>query len=226
MKGNAFITSELGLFFNAAAMANVADNASVAPLTNLFLALHTANPGAAGNQSTSEATYAGYARQPVLRTSGGFTVAGQSVSLAAAVTFPAAPTGATDILTFWSVGTLVSGAGQVFYSGPIGSNLGVGTGAITNIITIPGLTGVAVNDRITFEAPTGGAIPTGIVAGTVYFVLTVSGANITVSGTLAGPVVVITVAGQVLAYKVTPVVTGGGVSVTPQLTTGTTITEQ
>ena len=35
----------LKLIFNAVAWANMADNAAASPLTNLYLSLHTADPG-------------------------------------------------------------------------------------------------------------------------------------------------------------------------------------
>lgn len=225
-KGNTWINDLLKLLFNATAVANIADNAASSPLTNLYLGLHTADPGAGGNQTTSEAAYVGYARVAAARSGSGFTVSGQSVTLASAVTFAQAPTNATDVLMFWAVGTASSSTGKVLYSGPIGSNLGVGTAvAATDTVTIPGLTGVSVGDRIAFLAPTGGTIPTGITAGTVYYVKTVSGNDITLSTTSGGSTLDITAAGQLLCYKVTPITTGGGVLVTPQLTTGTTITE-
>ncbi len=224
MMGNTAITNLLNLLFNGTTWSTVANNATVSPLTSLYLALHTADPGAAGAQNTSEAGYSGYARQPVTRDNTGFTISSQSVTLTAAVNFPAAPTDATDNLKFWSVGTVISGAGQIFYSGPIGVNLGVGSGFTSDTITIPGLSGVAVSDRIVFEVPTGGTIPTGLTAGTVYFVKTLSGNDITVSTTDGGATIDITAAGQVLALKVTPIQTGSGISVTPQLTTGSTIT--
>jgi hypothetical protein len=41
----------LKLIFNAVAIANIADNAAASPLTNLFWALHTADPGDAGTQA-------------------------------------------------------------------------------------------------------------------------------------------------------------------------------
>lgn len=225
MKGNTWINDYLKLTFNATAIANIADNAASSPLTSLYLGLYTADPGAGGSQTTNEAGYTGYARQAVARTSGGFTVSTVNVTLTSAVSFPAAAVSDTDVLMFWAVGTDVSGAGKILYSGPIGSNLGAGSGFVTDTITIPGLTGVAVNDRIVFFVPTGGTIPTGITAGTVYYVKTVSSNDITISTTQGGATLDITAAGQVLAYKVTPITTGGGVSVTPQLSTGTTITE-
>lgn len=227
-KGNQWITDYLNLLFigTATPTANIAQNAA-APITNLYASLHTADPGAAGNQTTSETStgnYTGYARVAVARSVAGFTVSGQSVTLAANVTFAQAPVTATDVLTHWAIGTASSGTGQILYSGPIGTNLGAGTGLNGNNITIPGST-LAVNERVTFQVPTGGVIPTGLTAGTVYYVKTASSDVITVSTTAGGAVVAITADGQLLCYKVTPVTLGGGILVTPQLTTSTTITE-
>lgn len=224
-KGNTFINDLLKLIFNGTAIANIADNAASSPLTSLYMSFHTADPGAGGSQTTSEAAYSGYARVAVTRDSGGFTVSGQAVTLTATASFPQAPTSATDVLKFWAVGTASSGAGKVLYSGPIGSNLGVGTATTADTLTIPGLTGVSVADQIAFLAPTGGTIPTGITSGAVYYVKTVSGNDITLSATSGGATLDITAAGQVLAFKVTPITLGGGLLVTPELTNGTTITE-
>jgi len=79
-KGNTWENDLLKLIFNATAIANIAANAASSPLTNLYVSLHTADPGEAGDQTTSEATYTSYARVAVARTSGGFTVTGNSVS--------------------------------------------------------------------------------------------------------------------------------------------------
>lgn len=229
-KGNTFINDYLKLVFQNTNIANLGDATGVRGSTtagSLYLSLHTADPGADGSQTTSETAYTGYARQAVARSAAGFTVTGQSVTLTSAISFPAAATTDTDVLMFWAVGRDATLAGEILYSGPIGSNLGAGTAvAATDTITIPGLTGVSVGDRIVFTAPTGGTIPTGITAGTVYYVKTVSTNDITISTTNGGAAVDITAAGQVLAYKVTPITLGGGIAVTPQLTTGTTITEK
>jgi hypothetical protein len=47
-KSNAFENDLLKLIFNATAIANLADNAASSPLTNLYVSLHTADPGEAG----------------------------------------------------------------------------------------------------------------------------------------------------------------------------------
>lgn len=120
----------LKLIFNATAWANVADNAATSPLTNLFIALHTADPGDAGTQATSEATYTGYARVSVARTSGGWTVSGTSPSQAAnaALVAFAACTAGSNTITFVSVGVASSGATAILYSGALTASLAVSAG--------------------------------------------------------------------------------------------------
>ncbi len=92
--------------------------------TNLYLALHTADPGEAGSQTTSEATYTSYARVTVARTSGGWTVSGNTSSNAALAQFPQC-TGGSNTITYVSIGTASSGAGQILYSGALNSPLSV-----------------------------------------------------------------------------------------------------
>src|SRR6185437_510765 len=223
--GNAFLHSLLLLLFNATAIANIADNAASSPLTNLYLALHTADPGAGGNQSTSETTYTGYARETVARTSAGWTVTGESVTLASTISFPPGATTDTDVLSYFSVGTLLTGTGEILYSGPIGTYQGMGTAlAATDFLSVPGLTGVSNGDCIAVFAPPNESLPTGLTSGTLYFAISVSGNQLKLSTTSGGAAVDVTADGEFICYKVTPIPMGNGIAVTPQLTTGTTIT--
>ena len=121
-KGNTFENDIVKLIFNATAIANIADNAASAPFTNLYFALHTADPGETGLQNTSECAYTSYARVAVLRTSGGFTVTANSVSPVANVNFPIA-TGGSETATHFSIGTAISGAGKILYYGTITPNI-------------------------------------------------------------------------------------------------------
>ena len=73
-KGNTFENDLVALIFNATAIANIADNASSSPLTSLYLALHSLDPGEAGDQTTNEVAYTSYARVAVTRNRGGFSV--------------------------------------------------------------------------------------------------------------------------------------------------------
>ena len=125
----------LKLIFNATAIANIADNAATAPLTSLFIALHTADPGAAGTQATSEITYTSYARVAVARTMGGWTASSaSSTSPVAAITFPAG-TGGTGTATFFSIGVAVSGATKILYSGAISPSIVTGNGIAPSLAT-------------------------------------------------------------------------------------------
>lgn len=132
-KGNTFENDLLKLIFNATAIANMADNASASPLTSLYVSLHTADPGEAGDQTTSEVAYTSYARVAVARTSGGWTVTANSVSPVANVSFPAG-TGGSGTATHFGIGTASSGAGKLLYSGTITPNIVCGNG-VTPIVT-------------------------------------------------------------------------------------------
>ena len=132
-KGDTFENDLLKLIFNGTAITSIADNAASSPFTNLYLSLHTADPGESGSQMTSEAAYTSYARVAVARTSGGFTVSANSVSPAADVSFPAC-TGSTATVTHFAIGTASSGTGKILYSGTVTPNISVSTG-VTPILT-------------------------------------------------------------------------------------------
>ncbi len=181
----------LSLIFTATNWANIADNTATAPLANLFVSLHTADPGEAGSQTTNETAYTSYARQSVARTTGGFTVSGSDptqVVNAATITFPqCGVTGAT--LTHWGIGTLVSGAGVLLASGVIGPTAGPTLDFTCSLaspgsLTVPG-SAFSVNDQVSCYHSPVGTLPTGITEGTVYFVGTVTGIAITLSTTTA-----------------------------------------
>lgn len=132
-KGNNWSNDILGLLFNATTVANIAINATSSPLTQLFVSLHTANPGAGGSQTTSEAAYTSYARVAVNRNSGGWTITSTSCSPTANITFPAA-TGGSETETFFGIGTAISGTGVLLYSGAISPTIVVSSG-VTPILT-------------------------------------------------------------------------------------------
>lgn len=134
-KSNTFENDLLKLIFNATAIANIADNAAAGALANLFVALHTADPGEAGDQTTSEATYTGYARVSVARTTGGWTASTVgSTSPVAAITFPACTAGANTI-THFSIGVVTSGASKILYSGTVTPNISVSNGVTPQLTT-------------------------------------------------------------------------------------------
>jgi hypothetical protein len=138
-KSNTFENDWLKLIFNATAIANLADNAASSPLTNLYVSLHTADPGEAGNQSTSEVAYTSYARVAVARTSGGWTVTNNSVSPVANIDFPAA-TGGSGTVTFFGVGSASSGSGVLYYSGTVTPSISVTSGVTPRLTTASTIT--------------------------------------------------------------------------------------
>jgi hypothetical protein len=184
-------TSILGLIFNATAWTSIAQN-NASPATNLYVSLHNADPGASGNQSTSETTYTNYARVAVARTSAGWTVGGSSPSVnvtnAAQITF--AQCGASgDTLTHVGIGLASSGAGTLLLSVPIGPGPGYDftcTSASPGVMTIPG-SSFSLNGRIcvyAYASSNGaGTLPTGFTEGTTYYVGTVTGTTVTLSTT-------------------------------------------
>lgn len=120
--------SILALIFNATTWADIAENDTSAPATNLYVSLHTADPGVGNNQTTNETAYTNYARVAVARTTGGWDApASAATANAALVQFAqCGVTGAT--LTHVAIGTAASGAGTVLYAGALSSSLAVANG--------------------------------------------------------------------------------------------------
>lgn len=127
---NAFETALLTLYFNNTDHANVGDAAGIqnsAAAGSFYVSLHTADPGETGDQTTNETAYTNYARVAVARSGAGWTVSGNNVSNAAAITFPAGGvTGAT--ITHFGIGSDASGAGNLFFKGALASSLAVSSG--------------------------------------------------------------------------------------------------
>ena len=137
--GNTFENDLAKLIFQATAIANIADNASASPLTNLYLSLHTSDPGEAGDQTTNETSYTSYARVAVARSGAGWVVTNNVVTPASNVDFPAA-TGGTATITHFGVGTASSGAGKLLMSGTVTPNISVSTGVTPRLTTATTLT--------------------------------------------------------------------------------------
>lgn len=126
-KGNTFENDVMKLIFNATAIANIADNAASSPLTDLYVSLHTADPGESGDQTASEATYTSYSRVAVARSGSGWTVTGNAAENAALVQFPQC-TGGTNTLTHVGIGTASSSTGKLLYKGALAASLSVSSG--------------------------------------------------------------------------------------------------
>lgn len=134
-KGGTFINDYLKLILNATTITGLARD-DTAPLTNLYLSLHTANPTAAGSQTTSEMAYTDHARVAVARTTGGFTASTAQVStLVATASFPPA-SGGGETETYATLGTDgTTGAGKILYFGQISPTLVVAAGVTPQLTT-------------------------------------------------------------------------------------------
>ena len=94
--------------------------------TDLWLALHTADPGETGSAITSESAYGGYARVALTRASD-ITVSGGTIQNANLEQFPVCSSG-TSTCTHVSIVTTASGAGTIIVSGALNSSVAVATG--------------------------------------------------------------------------------------------------
>jgi hypothetical protein len=127
---NAAETALLALLFNNTDWANIGDAAGLqnsATAGSFYVSLHTADPTETGTQTSSEATYTGYARVAVARSGAGWTVSGNNASNAAAVTFGACTAGSSSV-THFGIGTDVSGAGNLILKGALTATLAVSAG--------------------------------------------------------------------------------------------------
>jgi hypothetical protein len=119
-KGNTFETDVLSYTFHGS---DYSWDANV----NLYVALHTGDPGEGGSQTTSECAYGSYARQTIARDATGWDVSGNTASNDDLIQFPQCTSG-SETITHVSIGTAVSGAGQILYSGALSASLAVSSG--------------------------------------------------------------------------------------------------
>lgn len=83
-----------------------------------WIALHTADPGEAGTAVTSEAAFGAYARVLVTAATGFTAASGGSSSNTGLIQFPECSSG-SETITYCSIVTTASGAGQIIYSGAL-----------------------------------------------------------------------------------------------------------
>lgn len=129
-KTNAWETDLLLLQFSNTASALHGDAGGIrgsVAAGSYFFSLHTADPGEAGDQATTEIAYTGYARVAKARDGVAITVAGNTATLATAVTFPAG-TGGTGTAAFWGLGCSATLGGKLLYKGAISPSIVCGAG--------------------------------------------------------------------------------------------------
>lgn len=109
----------LSLLFENANYANVGDATGLRGSSTagvFWISLHTADPGEAGSQTTSETAYTNYLRVDVARSTAGWSVSSGVCDNDAAITFATCGvTGST--ITNVGIGSDTAGAGNLFLKG-------------------------------------------------------------------------------------------------------------
>ncbi len=127
---NAAEQALLDLLFLNTDWANIGDAGGLqnsAAAGSFYIALHTADPGEAGDQTTSEISYTGYARVAVARSGAGWSRSGSTVSNVATVQFGECTAG-SGTATHFSIGTDSAGAGQIVLSGALTASRSISAG--------------------------------------------------------------------------------------------------
>jgi hypothetical protein len=137
-KGNTFENDLVKLIFNKVSITGIATAAT--GVANLYVSLHTADPGEAGNQTTSEVAYAPYARLSKARTTGVWAVTNNSVSPVANLDFAACTGGTTGVASHFAVGTAATGTGKILYKGAITPNISIAVGVTPRLTTASAIT--------------------------------------------------------------------------------------
>ena len=130
MKSTTYATELLELVLNNVALPLIGDASGLLPSAadgNLYVALHTADPGAGGNQTTSEAAYTNYNRIPVARDGAQWTVAAGVGENAFDLSGNICTAGSAAV-TYVSLGTASSGTGKILYSGLLTTPIAISVG--------------------------------------------------------------------------------------------------
>ena len=90
---------------------------------NWYLSLHTADVGEGGDQSTNEVVYGAYARVPVDRDAGAWTVTSNQVVNAEDEVWPKRNDVGSVVATHWAIGRTSAAAGKVLYKGALAEPL-------------------------------------------------------------------------------------------------------
>lgn len=151
MSGYAANTIQTGILqqiFNAKAVGSGSSglaSSSTGLSTGLWISLHIADPVASGSQNTNETTYASYARIITDRTTAvtGWAVTGNSPASCSplqSVTFAQCSATTTALITNFGVGSSSAGAGTLWFSGPVTSNINVNSGVTPSLTTATAVT--------------------------------------------------------------------------------------
>jgi hypothetical protein len=111
---------------------------------DLYMSLHTADPGEAGTQLTNETAYTGYARVACNRDGAFWTVTGNSASPAANIDFGECTASPGAAITHFALGTASltdsPASGKILYYGTMTPNITMAVGVIPRFKTTSTIT--------------------------------------------------------------------------------------
>ncbi len=88
----------------------------------LYLSLHSKDPGADGKQDTDEVSYAGYERYKLSNEAGAWSLDGNTIAYAKAIQFPICLGGEASVACL-CVGMASEGAGEILYRARLGTTV-------------------------------------------------------------------------------------------------------
>lgn len=135
-KSNTFEQQWLDHVFLNANIPNIGDATGLrgsSAAGDLYVSLHTADPGEAGTALTNELSYDEYARQAVPRSSAGFSREDSTISLVPNVDFPEMVAGAGGTMTHFAYVAQISGAAVVLYKGELDNPQVINAGVIPRL---------------------------------------------------------------------------------------------
>jgi hypothetical protein len=127
---NAAEANLLNLLFLNLDWANIGDASGLqnsATAGSFYVSLHSSDPGEAGNQSSNEISYTGYARVAVARSGSGWTLSTSTISNTALVQFGQC-TGGTATATHFGIGTDSTSTGNLIFKGALTASLSISNG--------------------------------------------------------------------------------------------------
>lgn len=127
---NSMESAILSLIFTATTWNNIAENDSSSPATSFYISLHTASPGEAGDQTSNETAYTGYARIAVTRDASGWTVSGNSVTNDAEIAFGQCSASPGSNITYVGLGLSSTGTGTLLLFNELDASIPMTVGTV------------------------------------------------------------------------------------------------
>lgn len=186
-------------YLEGALLDHIFRNTNYTRPANIYVALYTGAPTDAGGGT--EVSGGSYARQAVATgaSSGWNAPSGGLVDNNAAITFPTATANWGKIVAAALLDASSSG-NLLFWAWLSNTRFGATALASSDAFTSPSHT-LANDDQVILKAAGGTALPTGVSADTLYYVVGVSGSTFQLATTQGGSAINLTADGAAIVYK-------------------------